>query len=89
MLADAAHENLMLMRIMDREQLDLATLHAAVATFVQRVEFLFKRGGFMTVESSFTQHCFTLLSTGQLQVLEQGTCPVLQSPSNQAAQTCI
>ena len=29
------------MRSMDREQLDLATLHAAVANFVARVGFLF------------------------------------------------
>ena len=43
----------------------------------------------MTVESSFTQHCLTLLSTGQLQVLEQGTHRVLPSPSNQEVQKCI
>ena len=68
---------------MDREQLDLAILHATVADFVKRVAFLFKQGGRMTVESSFTQHCLTLLSTGQLQVLEQGTRESEQSGSAQ------
>ena len=58
-------------------------------TFVERVDFLFKRGGCMAVESSFTQHCLTLLSTGQLQVLEQGTYQVLPSPSDQKVQKCI
>ena len=43
----------------------------------------------MTVESSFTQHCLTLLSKEQLQVLEQGTYRVLPSPSDQKVQTCI
>jgi hypothetical protein len=71
-LADAADESLVLVRSMDREQLDLAALHATVADFVKRVDLLFKQGGRMTVESSFTQHCLTLLSTRQLQVLEQG-----------------
>ena len=51
----------MLVRSMDREQLDLATLHAIVATFAQRVDFLCKRGGRMTVESGFEQHGLTLL----------------------------
>jgi hypothetical protein len=89
LLADAADESLVLVRSMDREQLDLATLHTTVANFVERVEFLFKAGGCMTVESSFTQHCLTLLSTGQLQVLEQGAHRVLLSPSNQEVQKCI
>jgi len=56
-------------------------------TFVERAVFLFKRGGRMTVESSFTQHCLALLSTGQLQVLEQGTYRVLPSPSDQELQS--
>ena len=69
LLADAADESLVLVRSMDLEQLDLATLHATVANFVERVHFLCKRGGCMTVESSFVQHCLALLSTGELQVL--------------------
>ena len=88
LLADAADEVLVLLRSMDREQLDLATLHATVEKCVERVDFLFKRGGCMTVESSFTQHCLTLLSTGQLQVLEQGTHRALQSQSNQEVHRC-
>ena len=43
----------------------------------------------MTAESNFTQHCLTLLSTRQLQVLEQGTYRVLPSPSDQEVQKCI
>jgi hypothetical protein len=74
---------------MGREQLDLATLHATVANFVERVDFLFKRGGCMTVESNFTQHCLTLLSTRQLQVLERGTYRVLPSPSDQGVHKCV
>ena len=64
-------------------------MHATVANFVERVDFLFKRGGRMTVESCFTQHCLTLLSAGQLQVLEQCTYRVLPSPSDQDVQKCI
>ena len=79
----------MLVRSMDRDQLDLATLHATVEDFAKRVDFLFKQGGRMTVESSFTQHCLTLLSTGQLQVLEQGKQRVLPSPSNEEVENCI
>ena len=56
---------------------------------VERVYFLFKRGMCITVESNFTQHCSTLLSTGQLQVLEQGTYRVFPSPSTQEVQKCI
>ncbi|MFM7980229.1 MAG: hypothetical protein ACKPKO_13020, partial [Candidatus Fonsibacter sp.] len=73
LLADATYESMMLVRSMGREQLDPATMHATIATFVARVDFLCKRGGCITVESSFTQHCLTLLSTGQLQVLEKVT----------------
>ena len=40
----------------------------------------------MTVESNFTQHCLTLLSTMQLQVLEQCTYRVLPGPSEQEVQ---
>jgi hypothetical protein len=61
-------------------------LRATVANFVERVDFLFKRGGRMTEEGSFTQHCLTLLSTGQLQVLGQGKQRVLPSPSNAEAE---
>ncbi|MFM7985931.1 MAG: hypothetical protein ACKPKO_42110, partial [Candidatus Fonsibacter sp.] len=63
LLPDAAAESVMLVRSMDREQLDLVTLQATIATFVERGEFLFQRGGSFTVESSFTQHGLTLLST--------------------------
>ena len=87
LLADAADEGIVLVRLMGREQLDLATLRDTLANFVKRVDFLFKRGGCMTVESNFTQHCLTLLSTMQLQVLEQGTYRVLPSPSDQQVQT--
>ncbi len=73
LLTNATDESLVLVRNMDWEQLGLATLHATIANFVERVDFLFKRGGRMPVESSFAQHCLTLLSTRQLQVLEQGT----------------
>ena len=89
LLADAADESLVWARSMAREQLDLAALHATVANFVERVDFLFKRGGCMTAESSFTQHCLTLLSTGQLRVLEKGTYRALPSPSDQEVQTCV
>ena len=89
LLADAADESLVLVRSMDREQLDLATLRATVEDFVKRVYFLFKQGGCMTVEGSFTQHCLTLLSTGQLQVLEQGAQRALPSPRNEEVENCI
>ena len=72
LLATAADESLVLVRSMGRKQLDLATLHATIANFVERVYFLFNRNGCMTLESNFTQHCLTLLSTRRLQVLEQG-----------------
>jgi hypothetical protein len=85
----AADESLLMARSMGREQLDLATLHATIANFVEPVDFLCKRGGRMAVESSFTQHCLTLLSTRQLQVLERGTYRVLPSPSDQQVQKCI
>ena len=60
LMADAADESLVLARSMDREQVDLPTLHATVANLVERVDVLFNRGRRMTVESSFTQHCFIL-----------------------------
>ena len=56
---------------------------------MERVDFLFKRGGRMTVESSFAQHCLSLLSTRQLQVLEHGTYRVLPSPGDHEVQECI
>ena len=43
----------------------------------------------MTVESSTTHHCLTLLSARQLQVLEQGKQRVLPSPSNDEVENCI
>ena len=61
LLADATDESLVLVRSMDREQLDLATLHATDADFVKRVDLLFKQGGRMPVESSFAQRCLRLL----------------------------
>ena len=89
LLADATYESLVLVRSMGREQLGLAALQATYANLMERVDFLFKLGGCMTVESNFTQHCLTLLSTRQLQVLEQGTYRVLPSPSDQEVQKCI
>ena len=50
---------------------------------------LLERDGCMTVESNFTQHCLTLLSTRQLQVFEQGAYRVLPRPSDQEVQKCI
>ncbi|MFM7983302.1 MAG: hypothetical protein ACKPKO_28670, partial [Candidatus Fonsibacter sp.] len=88
MLADASDESMVLVRSMGREQLDLATLHATIATFVERVEFLFKRGGCIAVESNFTKHGLTLRSTRQLQVLEKSTYRALPSPRHQEVQQC-
>jgi hypothetical protein len=65
----------------------VVAMRVIVANFVERVDFLVKRGGCMTVESSFTQHCLTLLSTGQLQVLEPGKQRALPSPSNEEVET--
>ena len=79
----------MLVISMDWEQLDLATLHATFATFVERVEFLFKRGGCITFEINFTQHCLTLLSTRQLQVLEKDAYRVLPIPRDQDVQQYV
>ena len=45
LLANATYESLVLVRSMGREQLDLATMRATVANFVERVDFLFKSGG--------------------------------------------
>ena len=41
LLADAADEGLLLVRQMDAEQFDVASLHSIVAQFVERVDFLF------------------------------------------------
>ncbi|MFM7989810.1 MAG: hypothetical protein ACKPKO_61900, partial [Candidatus Fonsibacter sp.] len=60
-LADAAYVSLVLVSSIGEEQLELATLHATVANFVERVEFFFKRGECMTVESSFHTTLFDIV----------------------------
>ncbi|MFM7985755.1 MAG: hypothetical protein ACKPKO_41220, partial [Candidatus Fonsibacter sp.] len=46
-------------------------------------------GGCIAVESSFAQHCLTLLSTMHLQVLETDAYRVLPSPGDQEVQQCL
>jgi hypothetical protein len=93
LLADAADEGLLLVRQMDSEQFDLASLHATVAGFLARVDFLFKRGGCMAVEHSFVQNCMNMLSRGQIQVLPHsekgGPGRVLVKPSEEAVRRCV
>ena len=92
LLADATDEGLLLVRQMDTEQLDLATLLSTVEAFTERVDYLFNQGGCMTVENSFTQHCMSLLGSGQLQVLprseKDGEHWVLGRPSEEAVRRC-
>ena len=93
LLADAADEGLLLVRHMDSEQFDIAALHSTVAGFVERVDYLFKRGGCMAVQSSFVQSCMSMLDAGQVQVLphseKAGQSRVLGKPSEEAVQRCI
>ena len=92
LLADAADEGLVLVRQMDREQFDLATLHSSVGDFVERVRMLFKEGGCMTMEHSFTQHCMDLLASGQLQMLPRsggGQHRVLGPATDDEVRRCV
>jgi hypothetical protein len=93
LLADATDEGLMLVRQMDSEQFDLATLHCTVADFLGRLDFLFKQGGRMTVEDSFVRDRMSLLSAGQVQLLphstKAGQLRVLGPPSEEAVRRCI
>lgn len=93
LLADAADESLLLVRHLDTEGVDLATLHSTVAHYMDRLDYLFKRGGCMTVENSFVQHCLSLLDAGQLQVLPHseraGGHRVLARPSAEAVERCV
>ena len=95
LLADAADEGLLLVRQMDTEQFDIASLHSTVAHFVERVGFLFNQGGCMVVENSFVQSCLSILSAGQVQVLphsenqEASHRRVLGKPSEDAVQRCV
>jgi hypothetical protein len=92
LLADAADEGLLLVRQMDREQFDLATLHSSVGDFVERVRMLFKEGGCLTMEHSFTQHCTNLLASGQLQMLPHssaGQHRVLGQASEDDVRRCV
>ena len=92
LLADAADEGLLLVRQMDREQFDLATLHSSVGDFVERVRMLFKEGGCLTMEHSFTQHCTNLLASGQLQMLPHssaGQHRVLGPASEDEVRRCV
>jgi hypothetical protein len=77
---------------MDREQFDLATLHSSVGDFVERVRMLFKEGGCLTMEHSFTQHCTNLLASGQLQMLPHssaGQRRVLGQASEDEVRRCV
>ena len=92
LLADATDEGLLLVRQLDCEQYDLASLQSSVADFVARLDFLFLHRGSMSVESSFTQHCLRLLAAGQLQVLPSTTAAagrVLGPPDDEAVQRCM
>ena len=91
LLADASDEGLLLVRQLDCEHFDLASLQSTVADFVARLDFLFLHRGCMTVENSFVQHCLGLLAAGHLQVLPvSGTAGrVLRPPDSEAVQRCI
>ena len=91
LLADAADEGLLLVRQLDCEHFDLAGLQSSVGGFVERLDFLFRHRGCMTVESSFTQHCLRLLAAGQLQVLPASSTAgrVLTPPCGEAVDRCI
>ncbi|MFM7988842.1 MAG: hypothetical protein ACKPKO_56965, partial [Candidatus Fonsibacter sp.] len=73
----------------NREQLDVATLHAQLRTLSSVWISSSIRAGRMTVESSCAQHCLTLRSAGQLQALEKDTYRALPNPRNQEVQPCI
>ena len=68
-LAGAAVEGLMLVRVLCSEQVELASLQSTVADFMECVDFFFQRGGRMAAENSFVQSCMVMLSAGQAQVM--------------------
>ena len=70
MLADAGNEGLNLVRQVDDEQTDIASLQRIVSQFLDRARFLWRDGGCLT-SLGYTKHCLDLLSEGLL------ACPSL------------
>ena len=61
MMADAADEVIMLVRICDTELADTADLPAEVATFLERVRFLFGTDGGCTQATGYTKYALEVL----------------------------
>ena len=67
MLADAADEGLMLVRAMDRENVDMSEIASSTAAFMDRVGVLFQQG--KVVECGYTDYVLNLLRQGSLCIL--------------------
>ncbi|MCP4240808.1 MAG: hypothetical protein GY772_09640 [bacterium] len=67
MCADAADETMLLLRVFDSEQMDIATRFGNIERFLQRVTSLFNHGQCL-VTMGYTRHCKDILESGDLLV---------------------
>ena len=92
MLADAGDEGLSLVRQVDDEQTDVASLQRIVSQFLDRARFLWRDGGCLT-SLGYTKHCLDLLSEGLLVFTVTGHSPsaahVLHKPGQLAMDRCL
>lgn len=92
MLADAGDEGLALVRQVDDEQTDIASLQRIVAEFLDRARFLWQENGCLTSEG-YTKHCLELLAEGLPIIVVTGahraSTKVLRKPGWASLEQCL
>ena len=87
MLSDAADEGLVLVRTVDREDLDLSELADHVQAFHDRIIWLFHQRH--VVECGYTQYTLDMLADGSFSFFTRGAARRLKYPSDSVISTCV
>ena len=89
MMADASDEGLCLIRQVDDESTDIASLQSLVVSFLERTDMLFEQGGCLRV-MGYTKHIISLLESDcGLHALVGDHVLALKAPTQTVITTCL
>ena len=89
LLADAADEALVLVRMVDVEDVDLSEIPTFVGQFIQRIAALFKEEG--ALKLGYTRHVLEMMEAGAVSMLikKSGQARRIRPPSREVIDRCL
>lgn len=89
LLADAADEALVLVRMVDVEDVDLSEIPTFVGQFIQRIAALFKQEG--ALKLGYTRHVLEMMEAGAVSMLikKSGQARRIRPPSREVIDRCL